>query len=317
MIVFIVVSYLMIVQHIKYLPKSEVAEFELKLVGVDKYTDAAFGLQYAFMHGFKEVLFSGVTYTQISPGVILIDKRKSSKNYRYRVTLDQRMQIKITTGHYVPLFTGDLSLFDMDADREIASFWLPHDRWPGDEAAGWLATIMRVDKTFASAKIPSIQALSVVKVLDLNVQLNPREIRNKAIPINGCDSKIEYLPLLEENGFREIRAKNWTMAAPNGLKGILCTKSGFFIITESTSSTLDIIWIGDSGKLLGRGEILNKNAGIMYDYRSWFTRMELLENNLNIEQSYFSFPAPFLKPISPVSRTGFTVPLRALRPNEG
>jgi hypothetical protein len=297
--------------------QKEITEFELEFLGVEKYTDASFNLQYAFNNGFKEIKFSNITYTQLRPEIILITRNKTPKTYKYKVILDQRIQVKIAPAHYLPFLAGNLSIHDTVSSKFIAFYLLPHDRWPGSQAAGWLAETMNVDTTFALNKTSSIQSLSEVKILQPTAKLEPSELAKNIIPIIGCESSIEYYPRFKENGFGEIRSNNWTMARPRGLKGILCNNNWTFIIAGQSGSLLNIIWMSESGEIIGQGELHNNNVGPLSDHGGWLTRLELQGENLQIEQSHFRFPAPFLQPISAVSQVSFIVPLSALRTNGG
>jgi hypothetical protein len=274
--------------------------FTLEIRGAEQYSDAIFDVQYALGSGFNFVEINGVRYRRIDRDVVMKESANNSPKTRYLVVNEVKH--------------GRVIVQDQASGKNLASYKLHRDGWPGSKAAAWL-----VQKIGPIEPNVAAQALNKRHPQDWNVTvqsptalLTLSDIRHPFVPITNCDSLIEYEPAFRENGFGEIRTKRWILARPSGFKGILCSEQGIFIFAGQGKSGFTVLWFSEDGNLIGRHSVHNPFASDISGV-TWINHMSVESGILRTVQSYYwRTPTASLAAILPDSQTQFTIALGAL-----
>jgi hypothetical protein len=280
------------------------SEFELEIIGARHYPDAIFGLGYAFAHGFSRVDLYGETYLQATPGIVFKSKQIQPLP-AYKVVLDQRKTDWLSV--------NTLKVLDQKSGIELATFALPSQGWPGDQAGAWLAKLLLRDATGKRPQQFDISDSSQVVLLDPSSRLQSADLQTRKLRLSGCPPSVTFHTGKSDHGSSEIRTPEWTLLSPYGFREVFCSRERVFVLSAHRQEDVEVIAIDDKGIVVARGFVRNKvlNLGNQYHH----TKIVLVsdsEDRLILRQAFFVARSPLIESELAKYEVSFSIPWSAL-----
>lgn len=288
------------------------SEIELKVLGAKPYPDAKFGLGYAFAHGFSRVDLNGSTYRQLSPGLILRSPQTSPLP-PYVVVMDQRVAPWLPESLSFLAPKHSLQVLDRASGRQIATFTLPRDGWPGDQAGKWLAGLLKPEPHADRSRQFDVSASATVHRVSPTSLLQPGEVGAKGLPVKACEEGVSaHYDANSDHGRGELRTSSWTLLMPYGLREVHCAQRAILLFGGHRQEDLEVVAINSVGTVIGRGFVRNDKIDLGHRYH--FTKIVALEeasDQLIVRQAHFVAEAPVRKAAAAVYETRFSIPCRS------
>ncbi|MGM9483407.1 hypothetical protein ACS5PN_19575 [Roseateles sp. NT4] len=288
------------------------SEIELEILGVRPYPDAKFELGYAFAHGFTRVDLNGNTYRQVLPGIVFKSAQEGLAP-TYKVVVDQRSTRWLPAAWQGLVSSGTVQLFERNRGVKLASFSMPRDGWPGDQAGAWLAKLLNPDPPGARRRNFDVSSSAQVELVAPNALLEPAE-RAAAWPrLVGCPQDALQSKRSADYGEAELRIWSWLLLMPRGIFEVHCSQHAVLLLGSLGQTDLQVIGIDPSGTVFARGSVRNDKLRLGYEvHHKKIVAMKDSKEQLVIRLAYFPVTSSAVKPTPAAHEVEFTIPWAAI-----